>query len=92
MLELIRMICNCKGSANPNKDINELFSDFVLSYKKRELPYDYYREFNPTSKFRINLFGTETMMDSIDSDEFLNLCDISYNYEKVILPLIRMLR
>lgn len=92
MISLIRMICTSMGSSNPSKEINELFSDLVIKYKKRELPYDFYREFNPTSKFKLNLFGTETLVDSIDSDEFLEMCDISYNYEKIILPLIRLLR
>lgn len=92
ILQLIRMICVCMGGSNPKKDINELFSDFVLQYKQRELPFDYYREFNVTSKFRVNLFGNETLIDSIDSDELLEMTDITYNYENVILPLIRMLR
>jgi len=92
IISLIKIICNCMGSANPLKDINELFSDLVLKYKKRELLYDFYREFNQTSKFRLNLYGTETLVDNIDSDELLDLVDITYNYEKVILPLIRLLR
>lgn len=92
MIEFIKLICVSMGSANPDKEVNELFSDFVEKYKKRELPYDFYREFNPTSKFRLNLFGTETLVDGIDSDEFLEMCDITYNYEKIILPLIRLLR
>lgn len=91
-LQLIRTICTCMGSSNPKKEINELFSDFVLLYKKRELPFEFYREFNVVSKFRVNLFGTESLLDSIDSDELLEMTDITYNYENVILPLIRMLR
>lgn len=91
ILSLLRIISNCMGSDNPKRDINELMSDFVLSYKKRLLDYDFYREFNPNSKFRINLFGNEILLDQID-DEFLPQIDITYNYEKIILPLIRLLR
>ena len=92
MIELIKLICKCHYSKNPKSEINELFSDLVLAYKKRELPYNYYREFNPNSKFKMNLFGNEVFSDGIDSDEMLELVDITYNYESVILPLIRMLR
>ena len=92
MINFIKEICKCMGVDDNKKSLNELFADFVLAYKKRELPYDYYREFNVTSNYRVNLYGNEVMMEHIDSDEFLEMTDISYNYEKVILPLIRLLR
>lgn len=92
ILSLLRMIAICEGSTEPKKQLNELFSDFVLSYKERLLDYDYYREFNPSSKFKINLFGEEMLIDSIDTEDLLAQVDISYNYEKIILPLIRLLR
>lgn len=92
IIDLIKLICKCHYSKNPKAEINELFSDLVCAYKKRELPYDYYREFNPNSKFKMDMFGNEVLVDGIDSDDMLELVDISYNYESVILPLIRMLR
>lgn len=92
MINFIKEICKCMGANDNKKSLNELFADFVLGYKKRELPYDYYREFNVTSKYKVNLYGNEVMMDYIDSDELLDFTDISYNYEKFILPIIRLLR
>lgn len=92
ILSLIRMICKCQGEPNPKKSLNDLFSDFVSSYKKRELDYDFYREFNPSSMYRVNLFGNDVLMENIDSDDLLSKTCIDYNYEKIILPMIRMLR
>lgn len=92
IINFINEICKCVGKNDNKKSLNELFADFVLAYKCRELPYEYYREFNVTSKFKVNLFGNEVMMDFIDSDDLLESTDISYNYEKIILPLIRLLR
>lgn len=91
ILNLIRIVCNCMGSSDPKKEVNELLSDFVEAYKKRELDLDYYREFNTSSQFRLSLFGNEVLMDSI-SEDLLDSVDITYNYEKVILPLIRIVR
>lgn len=92
MINFIKEICRCMGMDDEKKSLNELFADFVLAYKCRELPYDYYREFNVNSKFKVNLYGNEVMLDYIDSDDLLESVDISYNYEKIILPLIRLLR
>lgn len=69
------------------KKLNSFLHDFVEMYKKRELEFDYYREFNTESRFRYQLLGSEIMADNIDSD-MLSHVNIEYNYKNIILPLI----
>lgn len=70
--------------------LNEYMRDYAYAYKNRELPFNAYREFNSNSKFRVNLFGHEVMMDDID-EELLDDINISFNYSKVYLPIMKII-
>ena len=72
------------------KTMNSFLHNFVDMYKKRELDFDYYREFSIESKFRYQLYDTETMADMIDAS-MLNRVNIEYNYINIILPLINLI-
>lgn len=76
-----------EGSNLNKKQLNSFLHDFVEMYKKKELDFDYYREFNVESRFRYQLLGSEIMADNIDSD-MLKHVNIEYNYKNIILPLI----
>lgn len=72
------------------KSMNKFLHEFVEMYKRKELDYDYYREFNVESRFRYQLLDTEIMADHIDS-EMLKKVNIEYNYTHIILPLINLI-
>lgn len=70
--------------------LNEFLKEYASAYKRRELPYDAYREFTSDSSFRVMLFGNETMMETID-DEMLEMTDITYNYLNVYLEILKLI-
>lgn len=65
----------------------EFLHEFVVLYKKKELDFDYYREFNISNKYRYQFLGSETLADNID-DSMLSKVNIEYNYINIIMPLI----
>lgn len=77
-------------STNYQKDLNKFLHEFVEMYKRKELEFDYYREFNVESRFRYQSMGGEIMMDHINTS-ILEKINIEYNYIHIILPLINLL-
>jgi hypothetical protein len=80
-------IKTCEKTNMNRDDINEFCANFVSMYKKKELDFDYYREFNVESRFRYNNMGSEMLLDNIDLS-LLNKIDIRHNYLNIILPMI----
>lgn len=77
--------------ASSNVRTSILFlKDYASMYKKRELIYDAYREFNGDSKYRVNLFGSEVLLDDID-DDLLECTNISYNYIYIYMETLKVL-
>lgn len=72
------------------KQMNQFLHSFVEMYKRKELDYDYYREFNIDSKFRYNMLGNEMMVERID-ESMLEKIRIDFNYIHVIMPLINLI-
>lgn len=90
ILSLIRYVYNEASNCGMDKiHLNKIFAELILAYKNREFEFDMYREFNPESKFKILLMDQFVMMDTI-SESFLERCDIRYNFENILIPLIRM--
>lgn len=79
----------CIKSWMNKMQINKAFVELTNAYKKKELDFDVYREFNNESMFKIMIMDRVAMMDSITED-LLDRCDITYNYTNIIVPLIRM--
>ena len=80
--------------ANSNMDIfeiNKYLSELANLYKKRQLDPEYYREFNSFGKYRMRGDEKDLVMSDVNGDE-LDDIDISFNYESIILPLIRLFR
>lgn len=75
--------------ADNKKEMYEYLHDFVCAYKARELPFDYYREFDSQSGYRFIDKNTEIILDDIDESVIDNI-DIQWNYINVILPACRM--
>lgn len=72
------------------KKMNEFLHSFVDMYKRKELDYDYYREFNIESKFRYSFLGNEMLVERI-SESMLEKIRIDYNYIHIIMPLINLI-
>ena len=70
--------------------INAFMKGVVDAYIHRDLEFDAYREFNNESNFRINMYGHEILSDAI-TERDLSDVDISFNYLKIIIPLIKLL-
>lgn len=88
ILHLIREIIDLYIT-NDNIEINDYLHDFCVSYKKRELPFEYYREFNSQSSYKYYDGDSEVILDEID-ESTIDYIDISWNYFNVILPLVRL--
>lgn len=90
ILHLIKDVVDTAISANGDKSVmNKYLSELVLAYKKRELEFDYYREFNSSSQFHVLFDGESYLYDNISEIDIPDL-DISYNYVNIILPLVRL--
>ena len=92
MLDFLRevfLLCdNYQGDKNV---IGSYLSKFADAYKRRQLEFDYYRPFNDISAFDIDFGdGNVVRLDNID-ETYINEIDISYNYLKLFLPLMRKL-
>ena len=74
---------------NDKNELNKYLHDFAEAYKKRELPFDYYREFNSQSIYKYYDGENEIVLDEID-ESTIDCIDISWNYFNVILPSIRI--
>jgi len=91
ILNFLNYVVHLMETTNLNrKEVNRFLHEFVSMYKNRELEYDYYREFNLTSRFRYRFAGSEIMALNID-DSMLEKVDIRYNYVNIILPLINLI-
>ena len=74
---------------NNNSTLCMYLADFVREYKKKELPFEYYRELNSQAEFRI--IDGEYVITTDDMDEsYIGQLDISYNYVNLVLPILRI--
>lgn len=69
-------------------ELNRFMKEYAVAYKTKQLPFNAYREFTTVSKFRVNLFGNEVLMDEID-EELLEDTDIGFNYMNIYLPALK---
>ena len=71
------------------KDLHRYLKEFVLEYKKKNLLYDYYREFNTSSKYSLVIEGYQSYVVGMEED-LLEFLDISFNYKNIVLPVIQI--
>ena len=91
ILNFIEYVIQLAETTNMDSNkMNTFLHEFVDMYKKRELDFDYYREFNVESRFRYQVAGSEIMADYID-ESMLEKTNIEYNYKTIVLPLINLL-
>lgn len=90
ILSLIKdVVDTCRASAWDKSAVYKYLSDLVESYKRKELDFEYYREFNSMSKFKVVIEDHVYMYSDISEEDIPDL-DISYNYINIILPLVRL--
>lgn len=89
MISFIKSFFYLLENGKKKKQI-QFIRDFAYYYKRREIATGYYREFNPSSGYRLNeqLLGRSTIIDHMDEVDELN---ISYNYMNIIVPLSNIL-
>ena len=75
--------------SNDKNEMNSYLHEFTEAYKKRELPFDFYREFNSQSVYKYYDGENEITLDEID-ESTIDCIDIGWNYFNVILPTIRL--
>ena len=73
----------------------ELLLEFAEEYKTKQLPIEFYREFNKICAYKTNIEmnnGRQIVyLDQIDEhNELVETIDIRFNYLNVIMPLIRI--
>lgn len=79
----------CETTNFDRSKVSAYLKDFVNAYKRRELDFDYYRQFSQESKFMYYAYGEKLLTDECTLD-MLSKIDIQYNYLNIILPLIRI--
>ena len=84
MLDFIRTTME---SASEMNHLKSIFKEYVTAYKRKELEFEAYREFNSDSFFRIG--GEFPMMTDAMIEDDMEFLDISYNYINVIIPTIQ---
>jgi hypothetical protein len=84
----LAFISTMMQESNNWNELNKFMKEYSSAYKNRQLPFNAYREFTSSSKFRVNLYGNEILMDEIDED-MLECTDIGYNYTKIFLPSLK---
>ncbi len=69
--------------------------EFVDAYKRKELPFDYYRHFDDNSKYIMYIDLGDGNKEWVEIDEIdentIDYISIKYNYENIILPLIQII-
>lgn len=67
-------------------DVIRYIVSFIDKYKRKELPLDYYREFNARSMYTTMIDDTyyETYIDDIED------LNIKYNYDTIIIPILQI--
>lgn len=86
MCDLIGTCLHLLESMNEKK-LKQLLVEFSNLYKNRQLPVEYYREFDRNSFYRYKDDGRIVFEDIGD----INMIDISYNYLNIIIPLQNIL-
>lgn len=79
----------CKVTNVNRYRVSKWLEDFCDAYLSRELPFEYYRQFDSNSKYRLNMDSMEYLSDQIDEEDMEDL-DIEFNYRKIIIPLLNV--
>lgn len=89
ILEFINTVIDLY-SKQDTEELSRYLHEFMEVYKNRELPFDYYREFNSQSAFiSHDEMGGTVILDELD-DSMISDIDITFNYVNVIMPIVRV--
>lgn len=91
MLRFLRDVVEIVESHPDNpRDLYKYLHEYISAYKRKELTFDNYREFNPQSKYVCSIDGSFLSSDEMDDDLF-EFIDISYNYKNIIKSIVPLL-
>lgn len=76
--------------ASHSIELQKYLKEYASCYKKLELPFAAYRQFDGNSKFLVHLMGQDVLMDNID-DSLLRYLDVTYNYLNVYLEVLKVI-
>lgn len=79
----------CEGSNMNRRRIYPWIREFAEYYKKKQLDFEYYREFTRDALFRVNIDGEPMYLD-IMTDDMVDDLDISFNYLQLFIPLLQV--
>lgn len=85
MMKFLKMVF-FKAEANDVESVIKYINKTAIAYKLKQLPLEYYREFNHLSLYRLALEYNGTSI-GIENTHTLDGIDISYNYMHIILKL-----
>ena len=91
LLEEIRKILEF-AEYKDRRFLFEYLKELRQAYVGRELCHSYYKELGPNAAYRLadSMKGYTVFLEHAD-DESVDHLDISYNYENILLPLIRIM-
>lgn len=76
--------------SNRTTDLWRFMKEYAGCYKKKELPYAAYRQFDNSSKFLVHMMGQDVQMDMI-FESTLEFLDISHNYLHIYLECLKVI-
>lgn len=84
---ILDFIKTAMNTADDFIQLQKFFKEYVSAYKRKELDFDAYREFNSDSLFRIG--GEYPMLSDTMIEDDMEWLDISYNYINIVIPTIQ---
>lgn len=71
-------------------ELHTYLHEFLEAYRRKQLPYVYYRQFNSDSFFALGQAHTDYCLQDAIMEDDMDRLNITYNLIKVILPIIQM--
>lgn len=86
VLDLMRSIFK---ESNSTLDLWRFLKEYASCYKRKDLPFAAYRQFDNSSKFLVHMMNQDILMDNIN-EGMLEYLDISFNYLNVYLECLKV--
>lgn len=89
-IAFVREFIDVCESSNMNRHrVYTWIREFAEYYKKKQLDFEYYREFTRDALFRVNIDGEPMYLDIV-TDDVADDIDISFNYLNLFIPLLQV--
>jgi len=81
---------NLFRESNRTLELWRYLKEYASYYKKKQLPFSAYRQFDNSSKYLVRMMGQDVQMDNI-SESLMEYLDISYNYLNIYLECLKVI-